>query len=155
MVGLTVVGVLVLAGGTAGIWGIRRLIAQSGRVTGMPDAVPETTFLGGLLSSAVSVTWPLIRLDLLDWGIRLRGSARPVCWLIAPWEARYEELASAQIVSSMSTGIRFAALGNTDAVVFWNFKNCSEILDQLDARGVSVDRQAKSLRQAGGIHRGW
>ena len=128
---LIVVGVLALASGAAGVWGIRRQIAQSGRVTGVP----------------------LTRLEFFSWGIRLRGSSRPVRWLIAPWEARYEELATAQLVSSAWTGIRFAVTGSTDAVVFLSFKSSAEILDELEARGVCVDRSMKSIRQAGGTHR--
>jgi hypothetical protein len=147
---LIIVGVLALSASVVGVRWVRHVFAESAREIAMPDATLEIAFLGGLRSGSMSATWPLVRLECFDWGIRLRGSARPWRRLIPTWEARYADLAIVQLVSSMSTGIRFAATGRTNAVVFWTFKS-SEIMDHLDARGVPVDRSPKSFRQAGGI----
>jgi len=150
LAGLVVLGVLAVPASVVGVRWIRHLWAESSPETEMPDAGLEKAFLGGLLSGSVSATWPLVRLECSDWGIRLRGSARLWRRLVPLWEARYENLATVQLVESMSTGIRFASDGGADAVVFWTFKS-SEIMDHLEARGVSVDRLPKSIRKAGGV----
>jgi hypothetical protein len=147
---LIIAGVFAVPASVVGVRWIRHLFAASAREIAMPDTTLKMAFLGGLRSGSVNATWPLVRLECFDWGIRLRGSARPWRRLTPTWEARYEDLATVQLVSSMSTGIRFAATGRTDAVVFWTFKS-SEIMDHLDARGAPVDRSPKSFQQAGGV----
>jgi hypothetical protein len=141
---LIIVGVLAVPASVVGVRWIRHLFAESAREIAMPDTTLEMAFLGGLRSGSVSATWPLVRLECFDWGVRPRGSAHPWRRLIPTWDARYEDLATVQLVSSMSTGIRFAAADGTDAVVFWTFKS-SEIMDYLDARCVPVDRSPKTF----------
>ncbi len=118
---LIVLGVLAVPATVVGVRWIRRLWAESVHQMDMPDAVLEATFLGGLLSGSVSATWPLVILECFDWGIRLRGSARLWRRLVPNWEARYEDLATVQLVSSMSTGVRLAAASGANAVVFLTF----------------------------------
>jgi hypothetical protein len=149
---IIVVGVPTVA---ATLWALRQQAAGSARVIAMPDTAPERAFLGGSLSGSWSASWPLARLEFLDWGIRLGGSVRPVRWVIGTWEARYEELATVRLISSLTPGVRLAVKGSTDAVVFWTFQDSREIADRLEAHGVPVDRSAMSLRKAGGIYRSW
>lgn len=147
---LIVVGVLAVPASVVGVRWIRHLWAESAHQMDIPDAVLEATFLGGLLSGSLNATWPMVILECFDWGIRLRGSARLWRRLVPSWEARYEDLATVQLVSSMSTGIRLAAASGANAAVFWTFKSL-EIMDQLETHGVPVDRSPKSFREAGGV----
>lgn len=121
-------------------------------------APPDATFLGGALTPTVSATWPLARLELFEWGIRLRSSRRALTFLplfVPTWEARYDELAVVKNVTGAGTsGLRFAVSGESDAVVFWS-SSCPEILDRLAAAGATVDRSAMSLKQAGGVYKTW
>lgn len=150
LVVLIIVGVLAVPASVVGVRWIRHLWAESACEMEMPDAVLEMTFSGGLLSGSVSATWPLVLLEFFDWGIRLRGSARLWQRLVPRWDARYEDLATVQLVSSMSAGIRLADTRGADAIVFWTFKS-AKIMDHLEAHGVPVDRSPKSLREAGGV----
>jgi hypothetical protein len=124
----------------------------------MPQTPPHAAFVGWALTATVTVGWPLARLELFKWGIRLGPSARLVALLplsIPTWEARYEELATVRSVRGIvSSGLRFAVAGKSDAVVFWSFQ-WLEILDRLEAVGATVDRSPVPLRQAGGVYKTW
>jgi hypothetical protein len=139
----------------ATIWALGKQAPGFARAVNPQDWTPERAFLGGLLSGNWSATWPLARLEFFGWGIRLGGSVRLVRWLIRPWEARYEELATVRLISSATSGVRIAVEGRTDAVVFWSFRDAGEIADRLEAHGVPVDRSVTTLRQAGGVYRSW
>lgn len=158
MVRVGIIAVVVLVGlptVAATTWALGKQAAGFARVVNPQDRAPERAFLGGSLSVNWSVTWPLVRLEFFGWGIRLSGSVRLVRWLIKPWEARYEELAKVRLISSATSGVRFAVEGSTDAVVFWSFRDAGEIADRLEAHGVAVDRSSTTLRQAGGAYRSW
>jgi hypothetical protein len=153
-----VVGVLVLPCVAAGAWGFRQQTRMASRIIAMPPGTPQSVFIGGILSAVVSASYPLARLELLEWGIRLAPSARPLRFLpmtVPTWEARYDELAVVRRVRSAGAdGLRFALSGSTDAVVFWS-RNCPEILDRLEAADVTVDRSVTTLKQAGGTYKTW
>jgi hypothetical protein len=150
-----VIGLLALPVCAAGIWGMRQQTHVAARLLGIPVTAPKTAFLGGALTRTVTATWPLARLELFTWGIRLGASARLLQLLplsLPTWEARYGELGVVRRVTSHGTeGLRFAVTGATDAVVFWSFR-CPEILDQLEIAGATVDRTVTSLKKAGGIY---
>jgi hypothetical protein len=158
IIGWIVVGLLALSGIAAGFWGMRQSTRSAARVLGMPQTPPQAVFVGWALTATVTVGWPLARLELLEWGIRLGASARPLALLplsIPTWEARYEELATVRSVRGiLSSGLRFAVAGKSDAVVFWSFQ-LLEILDRLETAGAMVDRSPVPLRQAGGIYKTW
>jgi hypothetical protein len=153
-----IIGALVLAGSGAGIWGMRQQTSEAARILGMPVTAPESAFLGGMLSRAVSAGYPLARLETFGWGVRLGASTRLLRFLplsVPTWEARYEELAVVRLVTSYGQeGLRFAMTGSADAVVFWSVR-CLEILDRLEAAGATVDRSVTSLKQAGGVYKSW
>ena len=157
MIGILIAGIVIalLAGATlgAGFMGLRQQTRSAGRVVGMPESRPEAVFFGGALSRTVSATWPLARLEIFDWGVRLDSSARFLHCLplsVPTWEARYEELVTVRhVTGAAGFGLRFAVSGTPEAVVFWS-RRCSEILDRLGAEGVAVDRSLTSLKLAGG-----
>jgi hypothetical protein len=137
----------------AGSMGLRQQTKTAGRVVGKSASQPDAVFFGGALTRTVSATWPLARLELSDWGVRLDSSARFLHYLplaVPTWEARYEELVTVRhVTAAAGSGLRFAVSGAPDAVVFWS-RRCSEILDRLGAAGAPIDRSLTSLKLAGG-----
>lgn len=154
---LVVAIVLVIAVPTiaATIWGLGKQASASARVVGMPDMAPEWGVIGSFTSGTASTTAPLARLEFFSWGIRLSGRVRRARWILPPWEARYEELATIRPVSIMlrTGGIRLAVKDSADAVVFWSAVS-TEILNRLAAHGVPTERQVTRLR-AGDLYRTW
>jgi hypothetical protein len=115
-------------------------------VSRVPGGPPERTFAGGLWSAAGSAIWPLARLELLDWGIRVRGSVRGLRWLVPVWEARHGELAGAQLiwVPIASRGVYVRTVSEADSIIFWSRRG-SDILDHLQVHGVPADRSVTRL----------
>ena len=117
-------------------------------VIGAPGGPAGRTFVGGVWSGAAgSAIWPLARLELLAEGIRVRGSVRGLRWLVSVWEARYEELSRAQLVSApiASRGVYFRTAGAAGSIVFWSRRGAA-IVDHLQRHGVPVDRSVTRLQ---------
>ncbi len=153
-----VIGLLAIAVAGAGFAGMRQQTSDAGRLVGMPLTHPESVFTGGALFQTVNAAWPLARLRLFGWGVRLDSRAGFLRFLplsLPIWEARYEELAIVRhVTGAAGFGLRFATTGSSDAVVFWS-RHCAEILDRLEAAGAVVDRSVTSLKEAGGTFRAW
>jgi hypothetical protein len=114
-------------------------------MTGVAGRPAERDFAGGLWSGAGSAIWPLARLELLDWGIRVRGGVRGLRWLVPVWQARYEELTGAQLVWAplASRGV-FLESSAAGSIIFWTRRG-SSILDHLQIHGVPADRSVARL----------
>jgi hypothetical protein len=119
----------------------------------VPGGPAERTFAGGLWSAAGNAIWPLARLELLDWGIRVRGSVRGLRWLIPAWEARYGELTGAQLIWAplASRDVYVRTVGAAGSIVFWSRRG-SDILDHLQAHGVPADRSVTRLPWGANAH---
>ena len=115
-------------------------------MTGMAGGPPEQTFTGGLWSAAGNAIWPLARLELLDWGIRVRGSVPGLRWLVPAWQARYEELTGAQLVSApiANRGVYVRTAAAAGSIIFWSRRG-SGILDHLQTHGMPADRSVTRL----------
>ena len=76
----------------------------------------------------------------------MRGSARGLRWLAPAWEARYGELAGAQLVwvPIASRGVYVRTANPADSIVFWSRRG-SDILDHLQVHGVPTDRSVTRL----------
>lgn len=63
-------------------------------------------------------------------------------WLIPTWQARYQEIANAQLVTVpvANKGVRLQLCNGGDPVIFWTRQGV-KVLDQLEVRGVHVDRE--------------
>jgi hypothetical protein len=89
----------------------------------------------------------LVRLDLLDWGVRIRGI--PLTrWYIPQWEARYEELAIAELVATQHSRITvwFRLRGETGGIGFLSYRS-RDILDRLQRHEVPVNRSVQKIRR--------
>lgn len=115
-------------------------------MTGVPGGPPERTFAGGLWSAAGNAIWPLARLELLDWGIRVRGGVGGLRWLVPVWEARYEELTGAQLIWApiASRGVYLQTASEAGSIVFWSRRGTG-ILEHLQVHGVPTSRSLTRL----------
>ena len=115
-------------------------------MNGVAGGPPERTFAGGLWSQAGSAIWPLARLELLGWGIRVRGNVPGLRWLVSPRETPYSELAGAQLawVPIASRGVYVRMVNPADSIVFWTRRGTA-ILDHLQVHGVPTDRSVTRL----------
>lgn len=127
-----------------------RSAVRNSRRVGAPKARRTATFRGGMWRPDKFNAGPgTMSLDFFDWGIRLRSSGA-ANWagmglprLLTPvWEARYEELTEARLVTAPThQGIRLRAGDGEGEVFFWT-RHGSEVLDRLEEHVVAVDRAA-------------
>lgn len=144
LVGVGIAGGLVA--GFARVALVLRRAAKSSRgILPSPGQAAEGKFAGGVMSRTLNATGELARLELFGWGLQVRG-ATLVTWLIPTWQARYQEIASAQLVAvrAASSSVRLQLCDGGDPVIFLT-RQGAKILDQLEMRGVPVDREPRRL----------
>jgi hypothetical protein len=116
------------------------------RVIEAPVGEPELVCFGGVMCRAVMTSGSLVRLDMLDWGVRIRGI--PLTrWLVPQWEARYEELAIAELVAMHNSRITvwFRVRGEPGGMGFMSYRS-RDILDILQRHDVPVNRSVQQIR---------
>jgi hypothetical protein len=147
---IVVVVVLALAAGL-GLW-IRRA-ASCGRTIDVPAAEPDRVFWGGVMCRYLITSGTLARLEFFDWGVRIRGIVVSR-WIVPTWEARYEELAIAELVSLRWSrlAVWFRLRGDAGGMAFLSYHS-SEILPLLERRGVPVNRSLAQIRRAEELYR--
>jgi hypothetical protein len=140
-------GVIALVIVVAAITLFRRRSAKSSRTVSVPEETPAAVWKGGLRTQTVNATSGTARLELFDWGVRVRGRG---LWrvLLPTWEARYRELATAQLIKwpIANSGVLMRTDGSAAPLVFVTLRD-REVLDALAARGVPVDRSVARLRR--------
>jgi hypothetical protein len=118
------------------LWGTDRLAPHLDDGGG-----PVRSFLGGVRLPLFNASWPLVRLDLFQAGLRLQGSTRWLHKLVPVWEAAYQDIIEVQAVGKIkwfSTGVRIrAGKGDGDWVVFWTVHR-PEVLEAIEQLGVAV-----------------
>jgi hypothetical protein len=130
-----------------------RKAVRDSRKIGAPNARRTATFRGGMWRPGKFNAGPgTMSLKFFDWGIRL-GSSGTANWasfglarLVTPvWQARYEELTEARLVTAPThQGIRLRAGDGEGEVFFWTRRG-SEVLDRLEEHVVTVDRAADQV----------
>jgi hypothetical protein len=122
------------------------------RIIDAPAGESELACYGGVMCRALMTSGSLVRLDLLDWGVRIRGT--PLTrWLVPQWEARYEELAVAELVRTPFSRIAvwFRVQGEPGGMGFLTERS-RDILTGLQNHEVPVNRSVQQIRSAADMY---
>jgi hypothetical protein len=124
-----------------------RRSASCARTIEAPAAERERIFWGGVMCRYVVTSGSLARLEFFDWGVRVCGTALSR-WIVPTWEARYEELARAELVVFRSSRIAvwLRLREGPDAIAFLTDRS-AEILPLLEGHGVPVNRYVGRIRR--------
>jgi hypothetical protein len=141
---IAIVAVLAVA---AGLYLWRRGAASCARTIDAPEGEFERVIWGGVMCRYLITSGTLVRLEFFDWGVRLRGIVVSR-WIVPTWEARYDELAIAELVAMRWSriGVWFRLRGESGGIVFLSDRS-SEILPLLEQRGVPVNRALAQIRR--------
>ncbi len=141
---LVVLLVLMILGGLA-IW-IRRA-RSSARIIGVPAGDQEGQFFGGIMCKGLMTSGPMVKLELFDWGIRIRGIA-PARWVVPTWEARYDELAIAELVATPFSRIAvwLRLRGEPGGMGFLSDRS-TEVIRMLEAHEVPINRAVAKIKR--------
>lgn len=146
---LLVVVILVIAAGlVTWVWRAR----SCARIIDAPEGIEERQFRGGIMCKNMVTSGTLVKLDMFDWGVRIHGIA-PARWAVPTWEARYDELAIAELVSSQFSRIAvwFRLRDEKGAMGFlsgWN----QDILKVLEAHDVPVNRAITRFKRVDDLY---
>ena len=116
------------------------------RIIDAPAGETQLTCYGGVMCRSLMTSGSLVRLDLTDWGVRIRGIP-PARWVVPRWEARYAELAIAELVvtpfSRLTVWLRVQ--GESGGIGFLSDRS-SEILTALGQHDVPINRSVRQIR---------
>jgi hypothetical protein len=148
---IALVVVLVLAGVSSFVVWIRRA-AGNARTIEPPAGGPAALFRGGVMARHVLTSGSLARLELFDWGVRLRGIAI-ARWIVPTWEASYDQLAMAELVALPASRICvwLRPRGGSHAIGFLS-GDSQEILARLQEQGVPVNRAITQVRRVAELY---
>jgi hypothetical protein len=145
---IVLIVVLALAAVTGVTVWIRRA-ASCGRTVGVPSGELTRSWTGDVMCRSAITSGGFARLEFFDWGVRLRGVPVLSGWIVPTWEARYDELALAELVT-----LRFSRIavwlrvrGEAGGIGFLSHFG-EEIIRELQAREVPVNR---AVAQVGSV----
>lgn len=139
--------VLLLVLCVSGIFIWVRLVAPNKRLINPPAGELEQFFWGGVMCRHLITSGTLARLEFFDWGVRLRGI--PISrWIVPTWEAKYDELAIAELVALPQSRIAvwLRLRGDPNAIAFLSDRT-SQILPVFAEHGVPVNRSVTRIRR--------
>ena len=119
-----------------------------------PGEEPLTSWVGGLRmpnpgGGLLNATWPLARLELFPWGIRVGASVHFLRIMLPTWEAAYEEVTQAGAIRGPfgSSGVRLRANLPGAPVVFWTVSKgqAALILNEIHEHGVALNPSTERL----------
>ena len=136
LIGVLIVVVL----GLAGLYWWCRRAKSCGRTIDVPEGDFKRVFWGGVMCRHLITSGTLARLEFFDWGVRIRGTMVSR-WVVPTWEARYEELAVAELVALRWSRIAvwLKLRGESGGMAFLS-DHSREILPLLEGRDVPVNR---------------
>ncbi len=148
---LIVVVIIVIAAGL--ITWVRRA-RSCARIINVPEGHEEKLYFGGILCKNLTTSGSMVKLEMFDWGVRIRGIA-PVRWVVPTWEARYEELAIAELVASPYSRIAvwLRLRGEADGMGFLSNYG-QEILRVLEKHEVPVNRALARIKRVDDLYSG-
>jgi hypothetical protein len=146
---VVVVAIVVVAGLVT--W--TRRSKSAARKIDAPAGESSRVFPGDVLSRNIMMSGSMARLEFFDWGVRLHGLAISR-WVVPTWEARYEELAIAELVTLRFS--RFAVWlrlrGTTDGIGFLTHWS-RDILREFEKHDVPVNRSVIKVTRAEELYR--
>jgi hypothetical protein len=124
------------------------------RIIEVPEGHQENMFLGGIFCKNLTTSGTMVKLEIFDWGVRIRGIA-PVRWVVPTWEARYEDLAIAELVASPFSRIAvwLRLRGEADGMGFLSSYG-EEILRILGKHDVPVNRALTRIKRVDDLYSG-
>ena len=142
--------VLLVSGG----WMWSRLARSNARIIGAPEGELRQLFRGGVMARHIITSGPLVRLELFDWGIRLRGTAISR-WVVPTWEARYDDLAIAELVALPASRIAvcFRPRGSDPRIIAFLSDHSQQVIRALESHGVTVNRAVTHIRRVDELYR--
>jgi hypothetical protein len=117
------------------------------RVIDAPDTAASRIINGDVMSRHLMTSGSLGRLEFHDWGIRIHGIVISR-WVVPTWEARYEELAVAELVASHWSryAVWFKLRDQAGEIGFLTHFS-DEMLRRLEDHDVPVNRSVVKFRQ--------
>jgi hypothetical protein len=143
---------LALAAG-AGLFFWTRRARSCGRTIDAPDSELVDLYYGGVMCRYLLTSGSLARLEFYDWGVRLRGTMVSR-WIVPTWEARYEELAIAELVALRwsRVAVWLKLRGTPDGIAFLA-NGSTGILRQLEQHEVPVNRALAQISRVEELYR--
>jgi hypothetical protein len=132
--------VVFIVGAVTTVIGFRHMAAGSSRTLAMRATPPLASWDGGFCTRTVRGSSGTARLELFEWGARVRSRGL-FGWLGLSWEVRYSELVQARLITYpiANHGVLLRTDGSAVPLAFTTFRGL-DVVDQLAAKGVSVDR---------------
>jgi hypothetical protein len=136
----------------AGVFTWIRRARSCARIIGAPGGEPEKSFAGGMMCKHLITSGSLAKLEMFDWGIRVGGTVISH-WVVPTWEARYDDLAIAELVTLPWSRIAvwFQLRGEADGMAFlsnWN----QDILRALEGHEVPVNRSVARIKRVAELY---
>ncbi len=144
--------VLVVAAVAALITWIRRARSCARRIE-VPEGELSRVFTGDVLCRHILMSGSMARLEIFDWGVRLHGIAISR-WIVPTWEARYEDLAIAELVALRFSrfAVWFRLRGESDGIGFLTHWS-QDILRELEKHDVPVNRSVTRVDRTEELYR--
>lgn len=147
---LLVTVILVIAAGLV-TW-IRRA-RSCARIIDAPEGTQENHFAGGVMCKNLTTSGAMVMLEMFDWGVRIRGIA-PTRWVVPTWEARYDELAIAELVASPYSRIAvWFRLRDEAGGMGFLCQRHQDILKVLEGHDVPVNRAITRFKRVEDLYR--
>lgn len=145
--------VIVLVVGVAGLVSWIRRTRSCARSIDPPAGELTRVFAGDVLCRHGLMSGSLARLEFYDWGVRLRGIA--ICrWIVPTWEARFEDLAIAELVTLRFSrfAVWFRLRGQADGIGFLTHFS-KDIFRELEKHDVPLNRSLITVSRAEELYR--